>query len=321
MTSSPIFSVLRRVYGVLRVPMAIVIFAWLAYQIWAGRAEIAKLAFTWRPFDIFCAFIATITAYQLLFFGWVLILRRSGLYAPEQRGLYARVWWLSYLYRYVPGKILLLVERARLGAPLGIPPASGAVFPIIETLVALLAGIAVSLLSVAYFASAADVLLPAAVMAAVLLFLVPAGYRQLARLPFLRNRYPDLQSVALGTTDLLVVSAPYIAHYLLLGVAFFLIARSVYPFTWLDFPGLCGMYAMSHVVSLIVVIAPAGLGVREGALAVLLARAVPVGLASALAVAVRVAFTLIELLCFLAIVLLVSPGSTVPATGRRHETP
>ena len=103
---------------------------------------------------------------------------------------------------------------------------------------------------------------------------------------------------------------PFIAHYLLLGLSFFFIARGVGGFTLHDLPGLCGIYALSHVLSLVVLIAPAGLGVREGALAIQLNRVLPGGVAEALAIGIRVWFTAIELLCFFVVLLIAPRGRT-----------
>ena len=66
---------------------------------------------------------------------------------------------------------------------------------------------------------------------------------------------------------------------------------------WSVFPGLCGVYALSHVTGLVTLIAPGGLGVREGVLSVQLGRLIAPGLAEILAVGVRLWFTLIELIC------------------------
>ena len=63
-------------------------------------------------------------------------------------------------------------------------------------------------------------------------------------------------------------------------------------------PGICGVFALSHVAGIVVMFAPGGLGVREGALAVQLQKLVPGGVAGALAIGVRLWFTIAELACF-----------------------
>lgn len=302
--ASPSRSSSSRIYAVVRIVLLAAIVGYLAWRIYIGRDAIASLDLQWNATSLATAFVAAVLAYQSLFLAWLMLLRRSGYFASRHLGVYARIWWVSYLYRYVPGKVLLVVERARMGSTVDIPPAAGAALTIIETLLAILAGGAVSLLAVSYYAGIdSRILIGVAILAVGTVLLFPAGYRMFCELPMVRRRYPELSSVALRTTDILTIVIPYVVHYLLLGLSFFLVAHSLRLFSWTDLPGLCGIYALSHVVSLIALIAPGGLGVREGALAVQLGRIVPTGVAEALAVGVRVWFTLVELICYVAVLM------------------
>jgi hypothetical protein len=284
------------------------IVAYLAWQIASGWTAVESLNPRWDGLYVAGALISGFIAYQCLLLGWLMLLQRTGHFRKGQFGLYARVWWVSYLYRYVPGKVLLLVERARMGSTIGVPAAAGAALTIIETLLAILAGSAVSLLAISYSVGIDDQLLFGVVslsIAIVLLF--PFGYRMFCDLPFIKKKYPELSSVALRARDVLVVVVPYVLHYLLLGTSLFLISASLQLLSWSDLPWLCGIYALSHVVSLVALIAPGGLGVREGAFAVQLGRLLPSGVAEVLAIGARVWFTLIELVCYLGIVMFCPP--------------
>ena len=288
--------------------LVVAIVAYLCWQVYSGRSALTSLRPQWRELSLAGAILSAIAAYQCLFVGWVILLRRTGHYSAGHVKSYLRIWWISFLYRYVPGKVLLAVERARMGSAVGIPPAAGAALTVVETLLSILAGGAVSLLAVTYYTEAGTpVFVGAAGLAIVAVFVFPAGLRVLCGLRFVRTRYPELASVELGVGDILVSILPYILHYLLLGLSFFLLSLNLQLFSWVDLPGLCGIYALSHVASLIALFAPAGLGVREGALAVQLGRLLPTGVAEALAIGVRIWFTLIELLCYF-VVLLFSPS-------------
>ena len=300
---SPSRSLSSKIYDVVRVIVLTGIVGYLAWQIFSGRAAVESVTLQWDGLSLAGALISGLIAYQCLFLGWVMLLRRAGYFEVGQLGLYTRIWWVSYLYRYVPGKVLLLVERARMGSAVGIPPVAGAALTIIETLFAILAGSTVSLLAVSYYAGIYDHLFFGVVFLSVgTVFLFPSGYRLFCGLPIIKTRYPELQSVALRSQDVLIGVVPYILHYLLLGTSFFLVSRSLQLFSWSALPGLCGIYALSHVISLVALIAPGGLGVREGALAVQLGLLVPPGVAEALAIGVRVWFTLIELICYVSVV-------------------
>jgi len=293
-----------RVYGAVRLVLVVAIVGYLFWQVYSGRSALTSLRPQWDKLSLAGAFLSAVAAYQCLFVGWIILLRRTGHYSAGQVKSYLRIWWVSFLYRYVPGKLLLAVERARMGSAVGIPPAAGAALTVVETLLSILAGSAVSLLAVTYFTEAdAPVFVGAAGFAIFAVFAFPAGFRVLCGLRFVKSRYPELASVALGSGDILVSVLPYILHYLLLGLSFFLLSRNLELLTWATFPGLCGIYALSHVIGLIALFAPGGLGVREGALAVQLGRLLPSGVAEALAIGVRIWFTLIELLCYFVVLL------------------
>ena len=145
-----------KVYGVVRVILLAGIVGYLAWQIFSGWVAVKSVALRWDGLSLAGALVSGIAAYGCLFLGWVMLLRQAGCFEVRQLGLYARIWWVSYLYRYVPGKVLLLVERARMGSAVGIPPVAGAALAIIETLFAILAGSAVSLMAVSYYAGIYD---------------------------------------------------------------------------------------------------------------------------------------------------------------------
>ena len=294
-----------RVYRAVRTVLLALILVYLAWQIFQGRSALASLSPRWDAAYLGGALLSALAAYQCLVLGWLVLLRRSGYYDQTNLRHYVRIWWVSYLYRYVPGKVLLVVERSRLGLAVGIPPAAGAALTIVETLLAILAGSAVSLLAVSYY-TAADGLLLIGIFALSIgvVFLFPAGFRLLCRAPFFRSRYPELKSVAFGSRDILLSVLPYILHYLLLGLSFLLVSHSLRLFDWSSLAGLCGIYALSHVVSLIAWVAPGGLGVREGALAVQLGRILPTGIGEALAIGIRIWFTLAEMISYFGVLLL-----------------
>ncbi len=293
-----------RIYDAVRTVLVVAIVAYLCWQVYSGRSALTSLRPQWNALSLAGAFLSAIGAYQCLFVGWVMLLRRTGHYSADQAKNYLRIWWTSYIYRYVPGKVLLAVERARMGSAVGIPPVAGAALTVVETLLAILAGGTVSLLAVSYYTEAdTPVFVGAAGFAIVAVLVFPAAFRVLCGLRYARTRYPELASVALGSGDILVSVLPYILHYLLLGLSFFLLSHNLQLFSWGALPGLCGIYALSHVVGLIALFAPGGLGVREGALAVQLGRLLPTGIAEALAIGIRIWFTLIELLCYFVVLL------------------
>jgi hypothetical protein len=240
------------------------------------------------------------------------LLRRSGHAGSALPSAYLRVWWISYLYRYVPGRVLVVIERARLGAKLGIPPHVGAALAVIETVLGILASGWVALLAIPLLTGRSKPVLWLVVPLSIVgLLLVPRAYGTFCALPAIRRRYPALETFSLGTRDLLTAFVPFILHFLLLGLSFALCVRSVHDIEPSAWPGLAGVYALAHFSGAVSMIAPAGLGVREGAVGLQLAKMVPAGVGEAIAVGSRLWFTLMELIGF-GIVLLTCPAPRQP---------
>ena len=116
-------------------------------------------------------------------------------------------------------------------------------------------------------------------------------------------------------SKLSLVYGAFVVGFLLLGLAFTLLAHAVAPEGGFPFVSLCGAFAAAWVVGLLVPGAPAGLGVREGILVALLS-GVTGNLAGIAAIALlRLVTTLGDLLHFLfGMWLLRTTFSTRPST-------
>jgi len=289
-------------------------------RIIGGRRAIGSLAWHWDSLAFAEALAAGLAAYSCLVAGWLVLLYRAGHYRPGQLGAYGRIWWLSYFFRYLPGKVMLLVERARLGALVGIPSGAGAAFAVIETVLAIVAGAWVSLLATAYYAGNKRLAIGlVGGISLLILWLGPGVYRRVIRWQAVHSRYPQLASVALSPRDLLAATPFFVLHYLLVGFSFFLVLRSIHPLPWKQLPELCGIYALSHVVGLATLLSPGGLGVREGTLALQLGKILPAGVSEATAIGIRLWFTLIELISCVGVLALSRPLSSASPQLRTVE--
>ena len=122
-------------------------------------------------------------------------------------------------------------------------------------------------------------------------------------LPLLARRFPSrawLQGVAdTGrSTGYLRFIGYYTGAWLVLGLGLLLTMRGlggpISPGSWIN---ASWSYAVAGLAGMIVVVAPAGLGVRDGILALLLATAMPPAQAALCAIAARLLIVLPEMLC------------------------
>jgi glycosyltransferase 2 family protein len=213
-----------------------------------------------------------------------------------------RIFFVSNLARYVPGAVWQFAGLAAMAAAAGASPVAATVAVLLQQLVLLATGFVLILSGAPHFLGAwtrtldsvSQVLL-AALLTAALIWLGPRA------LPVVRRwaervvkRPVPLPSPPHGGFALYVVRAAlgWVAY----GVAFWLFSRALFgdaaPNAWLA----ATAYVASYLAGLLAIFAPAGLGVREGALVLSLQPAIGAQRALVLAVASRLWLVAVEII-------------------------
>ncbi|GDX79712.1 hypothetical protein LBMAG42_15230 [Deltaproteobacteria bacterium] len=210
-----------------------------------------------------------------------------------------RVWFPSYFYRYIPGKVMLVAERVRLGARLGIPPATSVLLVVWESGL-LVAGSAVfGAVGLLIRPPDGGLVSPPAVVALAAISLVgclafPLVLRTMVRwFPALGARIPGLalEVPAAAQLGLILGNA---GCWCLLGVSFALTARLFEGGGDVDVASLVIWFVGSYVVGQVSSVTPAGIGVREAVLVAGLAGIAPAPLVLAWAIANRLVLAAVE---------------------------
>jgi uncharacterized membrane protein YbhN (UPF0104 family) len=290
------------------VAVAIAIAAALVSQ-WGELREAAASAHPrWGYIALSCALV--LANYALLIQAWRVLLAGWGgslAFWPS-----ARIWTISNLGRYVPGKVWAIGSLAVMAQSRGVSGAAAVGAALLGSLINTVAGFIV------LAATGAGVLElpPAAVVAIVLL-----GAAILVAPPFL----PWLGRLAgrLARRDIVIPRIPHSAiwiaaaisalSWVLYGVAFRVLAAGVLSRA----PGAAGLYTAiftgSYLAGFLAIIAPGGVGVREVVMAGALKGAgFGTGEAILLVVASRVWLTVLEILPA-ALFLIVRPLRRQPA--------
>ncbi len=219
---------------------------------------------------------------------WRMVLRRMGVEVPYTS--VARVWFLSGLGRYIPGKIWQFVGAAQLGGSAGMPASVTVAALAVHTGFFILGALflAVYLLPVAGVGWLGPEVTALRWGAPFLLILAhPAIIRLAGRIV---HRFSPASTGPLwnaGWLDGIVLTLYSAIGWLLSGVGFHLFVTSLTPLQAGALAGMIGINALSFVAGYIVLIAPAGLGAKEIALAALLTAYVPAPVAALLAAAAR----------------------------------
>lgn len=281
----------------LRVGLALAVIGWalwyLARQWDAARIELAHLDPRWLL--VVTSGLAVLVAHATLVQSWRTILASWHGRLPFIEA--ARIWSVSNLGRYVPGKLWQIGAMAMMARQRGVTGVAASGSAIVSTLVALASGFAVVavtgsqvLRAVPTWAGIAIALVGASSLLAPPL--LPHASRLAQRMTGREIALPRISISAVWTAAALSAIA-----WCVMGAAFHLLTIGLFGSARGSLAFSIGAFTGSYLIGFIVLIAPAGVGPREVSMAAAL-RAVgfPPGETVVLVLASRLWLTVLELL-------------------------
>ena len=274
------------------------------------------------------AAVGVLAAYYLLFVqGWRWILAALGIRVGYGVALQSEM--ASMLAKYVPGGVWTPLARLAWLRRAGGVRASSAVLGsiLLEAGLSAVAGVAVFVAGLPWAGDVDAPLVPLALFAAAVTFLIhPRVFRPLARRLF--RRFGGAEPPVLSYRTMLALLAWYAATWLVGGTSVFFLLRAVGADPGLEaVPYLGGTAAVGAIVAVLSIVAPSGLGVREGAMYGLFLAVAASGPALGATVLNRLAITIVEALLLAGGVLAwrilgvpVRTESPLPAARTRSET-
>ncbi len=287
---------IRRGLPILKAAIPLILAYFIGRMIYANwqqvRAEPWRLDVGWLALS----FVLGAPWHLVRPLGWTRLLRGFDYDVPFW-DVY-RVYRESELSRYVPGGIWQFAARIYLTRRYGISAAACLAATLVDmTLAALAALVPAAWLAGSTSTSLGEwqrfilLIFPVLAFAVVYPPVFNAWAVRLARL--LKQPFRRLE---IGLGQMLQIWALYVATWVLLAFAMASFSRALLP--GLDaerFTYVAGCYALAWVAALLTMVAPAGMGIREGILGLLLAQAVAAGTAMTLAVAMRLWVVAMEL--------------------------
>ncbi|MBR7743455.1 flippase-like domain-containing protein [Phycicoccus sp. BSK3Z-2] len=301
-----------RVVDVVRFGLLVVILAAVGWALARNWSEVSSELGRISPVAVVVGLVLTAGAPLLTLGGWRVLLADLG--SPLALPPAASVFFVGQLGKYVPGSVWTVFAQAEMGARLGVPRRRMAVTGLLSIGLAILCGGLLGVVALPRLLArgsspvTAWAVVAALAVGAVLLWppllnrLVGLGLRVLRREPL---------EHALGGRAVALTCAWFTGAWVSAGLGVAVLVRSVQPdapVADLAVAAVCG-FALASAVGQLSVLVPAGVGVRDGVLALLLVTFMPFGAATAVVVVAR----------FLAVVadLLVAGGGWL--WGRRHH--
>jgi uncharacterized membrane protein YbhN (UPF0104 family) len=278
--------------------------AGLAIIAFAGRSlarnwtDLRSQPLAWRiePGWLVLSAVVVWLMYALLILAWRTMLAGWGQRLDGWTA--ARIWTVSSLGKYIPGKVWAVAGMALMAQRAGIAPWAATGSAVVLQVLAIGTGAAVAGLSGRAAIEAAHQgagpilgLLVAGAVVGVVLLLWPPFLRRLLQVaaPGAETAgAPATAGIVLGIVANLVAWVGY-------GGALWLLARGLLPDVGLE-PGLAvAVFTASYLAGFLALFAPGGLGVREGLFILMLQGPLGIGAATALALASRLLLTITEL--------------------------
>ena len=201
-----------------------------------------------------------------------------------------RVWALSNVARYIPGGIWRLLAAARLASSTGMSQVVTLSAMVVHVLLSLVSACVTAAFTLPLAALGVPdrlaLVLRVGVVIGALVCVHPAWINLGLRL-VPRALHRDVLAWHARWIDGLGLLCLSIVSWLLFGGAFYLFLLSLAPIPLSALPASAGVNALSFAAGAVMVVAPAGLGVKELAMTGLLAPLLPAGVAAVIAVASR----------------------------------
>jgi hypothetical protein len=213
----------------------------------------------------------------------------------------ARIWILSSMGKYIPGKIWAIAGMAMLSQRQGVPPWAATGSAVLLQVVSLATGgLAVAFAGMGPLearhpgSSAAVVILIGLSAAGLAVVLSPQIAGRLVRrfAPESEGATPPATTVGFGI-------AANVLAWILYGTALWLLARGVLPTAGIGLREAIGGFAASYIAGYLFLLAPGGLGVRESVFVIMFEPRMGLAAALALAGASRLALTAADILAVL----------------------
>jgi len=213
----------------------------------------------------------------------------------------ARIWCVSNLGRYVPGKVWQIIAMAKMAADRQVSPLAAAGSAILSTIVNIACGTAVAMItgwqalqSVSHGKAALGTVMIGVVIAAILALPFVT--------PWLMRVYTKVsgREIAIGAPPMRAIVIAIVGNtlsWIMYGVAFRLLVVGVVGNASGSLWSYLAAYASSYVLGYLALVVPGGLGVRDGAMVSVLTA---LGLATSaqallVAVASRLWLTILEI--------------------------
>ncbi|MEO0075546.1 MAG: lysylphosphatidylglycerol synthase domain-containing protein [candidate division WOR-3 bacterium] len=285
---------LKRILGVFIIIIFFYFIIKSLYENWYNLKE-AKLRF--EIYYLLLSYIMMFITFILVAFTW----KKNLQMLNENISLITaiKINAISVLPKYAPGKVWGIIGKVYLAKKEGISEHSSVITISLETILYLLSGIILFLVtSLSIIKSNFTYLYYLLIIPICLIAIYPPILIRITNFFLKLFKRPTIDIMP-HYYQILILLLLYMLSWILQGIGVFFLISSFYSIPFKSILIISGLHAFSWVVGFLSIIAPAGLGVKEGIFSYFLSYILPVGIAAISSLLVRIWGTIGELLYFL----------------------
>jgi hypothetical protein len=275
--------------------VVLAIFFFILRTMVKGYGNISDYPFKFNFFFLIVSFSLFVISIAAPTWAWLVLLKKQGYKNIRFFEAY-RIWFYSFMARYIPGKVALIAARAQLCKKFHIPIMIVSNVAILE--VFLFIGITI------FLSLPIQVIRNKAIIGSSVIFLVLGAVciflLQNKKFIGMMARYlppfRKIEPLSISPGIIVNVTFIYIVYWILRGFALIAFLSSFAKVGPGDVVKIVSGYALAYVGGILAVFTPSGLGVREIAFATLLQSIYSKELAYVIAVAVRLWVTVSEVI-------------------------
>jgi uncharacterized membrane protein YbhN (UPF0104 family) len=223
----------------------------------------------------------TLVALVASMWTWRVLL--AGLGSPLSFGVAARVMFVGQLGKYLPGSVWPVLAQMELATDHGVPRSRTATASLLNMPVAILSAMLAALVTLPFTGGSTGYLWFIAATPLLLACLHPKVLNHLLNRMFKLARRPPLEQPLTGRV--IAASAGWsFLSWLLYGAALWLLAIRVGVPAGVGYPLSVGAFALGFAIGFVIILAPAGAGVREVVMIAILSHPLGVTRETALAI-------------------------------------
>jgi len=250
---------MKKIKLILKPLIVLGIFYFLGKNLYLGWDQIDVKTLDLNYAVLSLSFAVLILYFFLNAFGWIIILNKLGVGIKCFKAI--KIIYYSNLGKYLPGKVWAIIGKIYLAEKEGLP------------LLGILSGFFIFLIYDKNYLGGLTLVLLSIVL---LVRLARRGFLSTLLKPLLKRLKINSIQIELSFSGVLIVFGYYCLVWFFVGAAFFLLINSLTVLPVLRILDVTAIFAFSFVTGLLAVFVPAGLGVREGAMALLLSNFLPV---------------------------------------------